>query len=127
MNAKALLSPQNLQRYVGKVQSMKKAYHIFKGPKHFTLFAFAGNLSGNFNIVPLSVVRFAQRKLARKHTITSTAFLALTKGSHFVHDRFDALAILYILVALGRVTMHTPKPPKATLVFSIGPGITLPI
>lgn len=87
--------------YLGQVESKRQTYHVFGGERLFLLLSFkpGSQKSGNFNIVEADAVEYACRKFAGRTGLTSNDVVAESKQSSFIRDRFDALNVLYTMVA----------------------------
>ncbi len=91
----------------GKVDGQRQTYYVFEGRKFFFVCSFSRTKrkAGNFNIVDLEAVRYAQRIAAGSRGITSGELHSRSRHTRHVGSPLEALNILYVLVGIGRATI----------------------
>lgn len=100
MQVKTLM---NMMQYKGEVASKRQVYYLFESKKGFVLFSLSSPTTGNFSVVDPDAVSHAERLFAGKQGITRKTLEEHPKMSRRIKKgSFDALLILYVLVALGK-------------------------
>jgi len=85
-----------------KVEGKRQTYHVFEGAKFFLICTFSRTKrkAGNFNIVDLKAVRYAQRLVGGKRGVTSQGLHRRSRKPRLIGSALEALNILYALVAI---------------------------
>ncbi len=100
MQVKTLM---NMMQYKGEVASKRQIYYLFESKKGYVLFSLPSPTTGNFSVVDPDAVSYAERLFAGKQGITRKTLEEHPKMSRLIKKgTFDALLILYVLVALGK-------------------------
>jgi hypothetical protein len=89
----------------GTVEGQRQTYYVFEGKQFFFICSFSRRKAkaGNFNIVDLGAIRYAERLLARRRSITAQDLYKRSRNRRHVGSALEALNILYVLVAAGRL------------------------
>ena len=97
-----------------KVEGQRQTYHVFEGEKFFFVCTFSRTKrkAGNFNVVDVEAVRYAQRLMGGKRGVTSQDLHKRSRNPRLVGSALEALNILYVLVALGRATIDRRRQTK---------------
>jgi hypothetical protein len=104
----------------GKVEGLRQTYYVFEGEAFFFICSFSRTKpkAGNFNIVQLDAVRYVERLVASRRSVTAQDLYKRSRSPRHVGSSLEALNILYVLVALDRAKIdrrHTGK----QLVFNV--------
>jgi hypothetical protein len=101
----------NLRRLIagldfrGTVEGQRQTYYVFEGQGFFFICSFSRRKAkaGNFNTVDLDAVRYAERLVAHRRGVTAQDLYKRSRNRRHVGSALEALNILYVLVAMGRV------------------------
>ena len=108
-------------QYRGKVQSVRRTYHVLEGEKHFIVVAPRASTGGYFATVPQAALVYLVKRLGGTQSVTTgEALKACSRSKHF-GDRFAMLNALYVLVAIGhaRISRYSGQ----SLFFNIYKGV----
>jgi len=119
----------NLRRLIagldfrGTVEGQRQTYYVFEGEGFFFICSFSRRKkkAGNFNTVDLEAVRHAERMLGRRRRVTAQELYARSRNRRHVGSALEALNILYVLVAMGRLRIDRRHKGRQ-LVFNASPG-----
>jgi hypothetical protein len=97
--------------YRGEVSGKRQTYYVFEGDKSFAVFSFSRTKpnSGNFNIVRPDAIEYVRARFAGSRGVTARDVVAKGRGSRRVRNPLTALNVLYVLAALGDVTIDTRR------------------
>ncbi len=101
-------------KFRGKVEGTRQTYYVFEGERFFFICSFSRRKpkAGNFNIVDLDAVRYAERLVAGKRGVTAQELHRRSRNPRHIGSPLEALNILYVLVATERAKIdrrHTGK------------------
>jgi hypothetical protein len=82
-------------KYAGKAEGDKRAYHVFEGGQSMLVVS-PGRSKRSYNANAVDRRRFKGRK------ITSADVMKKARRRDLFEQRFDALNVLYAMVAMGR-------------------------
>ncbi len=101
-------------KFRGKVEGARQTYYVFEGERFFFICSFSRRKpkAGNFNIVDLDAVRYAERLVAGKRGVTAQELYRRSRNPRHVGSPLEALNILYVLVATGRAKIDHPHTGK---------------
>jgi hypothetical protein len=101
VNLRRLIAGLNFR---GTVKGQRQTYYVFEGEGFFFICSFSRKKpkAGNFNIVDLDAVRYAERLVAGRRGVTAQDFHRRSRNRRHVGSPLEALNILYVLVATGR-------------------------
>lgn len=119
MNIKTLMYEVKEAEYLGEVEGDRQTYYVYRGQRHYLLFTFSGTQFGNFNLVEFGAVKYVRNAFGGEKGLTSGSLLKRSRKHQYIQDRFDALRILYILVATKQATKRKNKPPLKGFLFNI--------
>lgn len=104
----------------GTVEGRRQTYHVFEGERFFFICSFSRKKrkAGNFNIVDLEAVRYAERLTRGRRGVTAQDLQRRSRIRRHVGSPLEALNILYVLVALGRARIDRRHKGKR-LVFNV--------
>ncbi len=93
--------------YRGEVEAKRQTYYVFEGKKSFFVLSFSRSKhnAGNFNIVDVEAVRYAAKLFGDKKGITSKQVVKSSRKPQYIATTFDALNVLYVLVATRRAVI----------------------
>lgn len=102
MNLRRLIAGLDFR---GTVEGQRQTYYVFEGEGFFFICSFSRRKkkAGNFNIVDLEAVRHAERLLGRRLRVTAQELYQRSRNRRHVGTALEALNILYVLVATGRL------------------------
>jgi hypothetical protein len=111
MNLKRLGAGLTLR---GKVEGQRQTYHVFEGEKFFFIGSFSRTRSkaGNFNVVDVEAVRYAQRLAGGKQGVTSSDLYRRSRNPRLIGSALEALNILYVLVATDQAKIDRRRKEK---------------
>ncbi len=91
----------------GEVPAMRQTYYVFEGKKYYFVLSFsrAKSNAGNFNIIDVEAVQYVLKLFAGKKGITSKQVVKASRKPQYVTKNFDALNVLYVLVAIRKATI----------------------
>ena len=116
MQVKSLMS---MMQFKGEVASKRQIYYLFESKKGYVLFSLSSPNTGNFSVVDPDAVHSAEKIFAGKRGITRKTFEEHPKMTRLIKKgSFDALLILYVLVALGKAKIDG-RIKSRTLYFNI--------
>jgi hypothetical protein len=100
----------------------RQTYHVFQGEGFFFVCSFSRvkAKAGNFNLVDLEAVRYAERLVGRRRSITAKDLHKRARNRRHVGTPLEALNILYVLVATDRLKIDRRHKGKQ-LVFNASP------
>lgn len=98
----------------GKVVGQRQTYHVFEGDKFFFVCSFSRRKrkAGNFNIVDVEAVRYAQRLVGGKQGVTSQDVSRRSRKPRLIGSALEALNVLYVLVATGQARIDRRRKDK---------------
>lgn len=103
-----------MMQFKGEVASKRQIYYLFESKKGYVLFSLSSPTTGNFSVVDPDTVSYAERLFAGKQGIKKKTLEEHPKMSRLIKkDTFDALLILYVLVALGKAKIDHRKKSRA--------------
>jgi hypothetical protein len=108
MNIKNLV--QGLS-YVGKADGKRQTYYVFQGKGYFLVMSFSKLKphAGNFNIVEAEAVEYVRSRFAGAKAVTVNDVVAKGKRTRHVPGPLAALNILYVLAALGHLSVDARR------------------
>lgn len=88
----------------GKVEGKRQTYFVFEGEGFFFVSSFSRSKpkAGNFNIVDLEAVRYAERLVGGKLGVTAQDLYSRSRNARLIGSALEALNILYVLVGTDR-------------------------
>jgi hypothetical protein len=90
-------------RYRGRIESVKRVYHVLEGSRGYVLISpRRGESGGNYSIVPTASLNYLLKRLGGRKSISTGDALAECKRSQHFPDRFSVLNAVYVLIALGK-------------------------
>lgn len=100
--------------FLGKVEGQRQTYHVFESEKFFFVCTFSRTKrkAGNFNVVDVEAVRYAQRLVGGKRGVTSQDLYKRSRQPRLVGSALEALNILYVLVATGYASIDRRRKAK---------------
>jgi hypothetical protein len=106
MNMRSLAS--GLQ-YRGEVEATRQTYYVFEGKRHFFVMSLSRSKhnAGNFNVVDVDALEHIADRVGGQKDVTAKAVLKGSRKPQYVSSTFDALNILYVLVATRRAKIDT--------------------
>lgn len=89
--------------YKGEVEGKRQTYYILEGNDFYLMMSFKDRdrETGNFDVVERAQVDYVLQHFAGKSGVTAQAIFDRAHATRHLTSRFDALRILYVLVALG--------------------------
>lgn len=108
MNVQSLV--QGLS-YVGKADGKRQTYYVFQGKGYFLVMSFSKTKphAGNFNIVETEAVEYVRSRFAGAKAVTVNDVVAKGKRTRHVPGPLAALNILYVLAALGHLSVDARR------------------
>lgn len=97
--------------YVGKANGKRQTYHVFRGEDDFLVLSFSRTKpqAGNFNIVEAEAVDYVRSRFAGAKAVTVNDVVAKAKRTRHVRSPLGALNILYVLAALGDLSVDARR------------------
>ena len=98
----------------GKVVGQRQTYHVFEGEKFFFICSFSRTKrkAGNFNVVDVEAVRYAQRLAGGKQGVTSSDLYRRSRNPRLIGSALEALNILYVLVGTDQAKIDRRRKDK---------------
>ncbi len=95
--------------YRGEVEAKRQTYFVFEGKRHFFVMSLSRSKhnAGNFNVVDVDGVDYVARRFSGQQDVTAKAVLNNSRKPQYVSSTFDALNILYVLVATRRAKIDS--------------------
>ena len=108
MNVRGLV--QGLS-YVGKAVGKRQTYYVFQGRDSFLVLSFSKTKphAGNFNVVEAEAVEYVRSRFAGAKALTVNDVVAKGKRTRHVPSPLAALNILYVLAAMGDVSVDARR------------------
>ena len=108
MNVKNIVQSLN---YVGKASGKRQTYYVFRGEDDFLVLSFSRTKpqAGNFNIVEADAVDYVRSRFAGAKAVTVNDVVAKAKRTRRVRSPLAALNILYVLNALGDLSVDARR------------------
>lgn len=122
MNARSLV--QGLS-YVGRADGKRQTYYVFRGKDNYLVLSFSRTKprAGNFNVVEAEAVDYVRSRFAGARAVTANDVAAKGKRTRHVPGSLAALNVLYVLAAMGDLTVDTRRAgPKLYFNFKRGRG-----
>ena len=88
-------------KYAGKAEGDKRAYHVFEGAETLLVVSASAPRSYNANAIDRRGVDVVGRRF-KGRKITSGDIMKKARRRDLFQQRFDALNVLYAMVAMGR-------------------------
>ena len=107
--------------YKGEAEGKRRTYYVFEGTDFYLIMSFKApeRAAGNFDVVGREQVDYVLKHFAGKPGVTAQAVFDQAHTIRHFSSRFDALRILYILVALGQARVDRRFTEQKSLVFNI--------
>jgi len=107
-------------RYCGRVRSVRRDYHVFKGSDHYVVVSPKDGVGGNYTVVTRAALNYIVNRLGGTKSISTPDAFKVCKRSRLLRDRFTLLNAMYALVGIkaARIT----KVVGQKLFFSIRKG-----
>ncbi len=107
----------------GKVEGQRQTYYVFEGEKFFFICSFSRTKrkAGNFNVVEVDAVRYAERLAGGRRGVTAQDLHKRSRNRRHIGSALEALNILYVLVATRRAIIDRRHKGKQ-LFFNVSGG-----